>query len=158
MLELCNLLKITVNDLLNGEVVTMENYNEKVEQQLLEMVKQKEAADKRLLKVEIFIGVISVVCFIALLAVGAWLIESGQPLWIGIPLICIGSIQFLVVTAFALKIEQTAGYYVCAKCGQHYAPKYVSVLFAMHVNRTRWMKCPECGKWSWQKKVLSKEA
>ena len=28
MLELCGLLKITVNDLLCGEVVSMENYNE----------------------------------------------------------------------------------------------------------------------------------
>ena len=42
MLDLCRLLKISVNDLLNGEVVIMENYNEKTEQLLLEMVKQKE--------------------------------------------------------------------------------------------------------------------
>ena len=28
---------------------------------------------------------------------------------------------------------------------------------AMHIGRTRYMKCPECGKWSWQKKFLSKE-
>lgn len=28
---------------------------------------------------------------------------------------------------------------------------------AMHVGRKRYMKCPECGKWSWQKKVLTKE-
>ena len=41
MLDLCGLLKISVNDLLNGEVVIMENYNEKTEQLLLEMVKQK---------------------------------------------------------------------------------------------------------------------
>ena len=38
MLELCDILKITVNDLLNGEVVQMENYNRKMENKLLEMV------------------------------------------------------------------------------------------------------------------------
>ncbi len=58
MLDLCNVLKISVNDLLSGEVVSMENYNKKLEQNLLEMVKQKEDSDKRLLSLEIFIGVL----------------------------------------------------------------------------------------------------
>ena len=26
-----------------------------------------------------------------------------------------------------------------------------------HIGRTRYMKCPACGKWSYQKKVLTKE-
>ena len=38
MLELCGLLKITVNDLLNGEVVSMEKYNAAMDRNLLEMV------------------------------------------------------------------------------------------------------------------------
>ena len=38
MLELCDLLKITVNDLLSGEVVTMENYNKELENNLIEMI------------------------------------------------------------------------------------------------------------------------
>ena len=54
-------------------------------------------------------------------------------------------------------IEQTAGYYKCGKCGHCYVPTYGSVLGAMHYGRTRYMKCPECHKRSWQKKVLSKE-
>ena len=57
MLELCDLLKITVNDLLSGEVVAMENYNKELENNLIEMIKQKEQADKRLLSVEVFIGI-----------------------------------------------------------------------------------------------------
>ena len=31
---------------------------------------------------------------------------------------------------------------------------FSSVLFAMHVNRIHYMKCPHCGKRHWQKKVL----
>ena len=31
-----------------------------------------------------------------------------------------------------------------------------SVFLAMHMNRTRYMKCPECGKKSWDKKVINK--
>lgn len=62
-----------------------------------------------------------------------------------------------IATPFVLKIEQTAGYYECAKCGHRYVPTYKSVFMAAHVNRTRHMRCPKCGKKSWQKKVLSKE-
>ena len=42
MLLLCDILHITVNDLLNGEVVSMENYNRESENRLVEMVKNKE--------------------------------------------------------------------------------------------------------------------
>ena len=34
---------------------------------------------------------------------------------------------------------------------------YWQTNLAMHMGRTRYMKCPECGKRSWQKKVLTKE-
>ena len=43
------------------------------------------------------------------------------------------------------------------KCHHKYIPKYSSVLWAMHVNRTRYMKCPKCNQRSWQKKVITKE-
>ena len=56
MLELCDILKITVNDLLSGEVVTMERYDKEMENNLLEMVKQKEEADRRLLNLEIVLS------------------------------------------------------------------------------------------------------
>ena len=72
-------------------------------------------------------------------------------------LVGVGFAQFIVCMLFALKVEQTAGYYECAKCGHRYVPAYCSVSMAMHVNRTRYMKCPACGKRSWQKKVLNKE-
>ena len=38
MLSLCEILKISVTDLLCGEVVTMENYNKELEKNLLEMI------------------------------------------------------------------------------------------------------------------------
>ena len=68
-----------------------------------------------------------------------------------------GLIPLLIATPFALKIEQKAGYYECKNCGHKHVPKYSSVFLAMHVGRTRYMKCPNCGKRSWQKKVISKD-
>ena len=46
MLQLCELLEISVNELLTGEKLEMEKYNKQVELNVIEMVKQKEASDK----------------------------------------------------------------------------------------------------------------
>ncbi len=154
MLQLCEILKISVNDLLCGESVTMNNYNENSEKILLEMVKQKEEADKRLLFIEILMGILCMVVFFALVLVAS-LVNLEE--WLRILLIVIGFSPLLIACPFMLKIEQTAGYYECPKCGNRYVPTYSSVFFAPHINRTRYMKCPECHKKSWQKKVLSKE-
>ena len=154
MLQLCGYLKITVNDLLSGEVVSMENYNERTEKNLIEVIRQKEDADKRLLTIEIVIGLLSTVFMFTMIAVAA-LIQMQDS--IRFLLIGIGFVQFLVAAMFAIKIEQTAGYYVCAKCGHRYVPTFGSVNMAMHFGRTRYMRCPECKEKSWQKKVISKE-
>ncbi|MBQ9937649.1 MAG: helix-turn-helix domain-containing protein [Oscillospiraceae bacterium] len=154
MLKLCEILKITVNDLLSGEVVTMDNYNKESEKNLIEMVKQKEESDKRLLTMEIVIGVLISIVFFALIFIAS-LIEMEE--WLRITLIITGFIPFAIMVPFAIRIEQTAGYYECQKCGHRYVPKYSSVLWAMHINRTRYMRCPKCHKKSWQKKVISKD-
>ena len=154
MLELCLILKITVNDLLSGEVITMDNYNKELENRLIEMVKQKEESDKRLLNMEIVVGVIYIVFMLTLTVIASYLqIEE----WLRILLILIGLAPILIACPFMLKIEQVAGYYECKKCGHRYVPAYKNVFLAMHINRTRYLKCPGCGKKSWQKKVISKE-
>ncbi|MBE6799415.1 MAG: helix-turn-helix domain-containing protein [Ruminococcaceae bacterium] len=154
MLELCSVLKITVNDLLSGEVVTVDNYNKELEKNLLEIVKQKEESDKRLLKLEIVLGVIAVLPLIA-----AAVIASVVPMeeWKAGLLVGLSLLPILIATPFALKIEQKAGYYECQKCGHRHVPQYSSVFWALHVNRTRYMRCPKCGTMSWQKKVISKD-
>ena len=154
MLELCHILKITVNDLLCGEVVSMENYNEKLENNLMEMVRKKEKSDKLLLRIEIAFGV---VCVAVLLAI--CLIASYAPMedWLRITLIYTSMVPILAVTPLMLRIEQQAGYYQCGKCGHKYVPSYKSVFFSAHMGRTRHMRCPECKEKSWQKKVISKD-
>ena len=153
MIELCGILEITVNDLLSGEVITMDNYNKEMENNLLEMVKQKEKSDKTLLAMEVLLGSLCMTVFFALIMVASLVTMED---WLRILLILIGFAPLLIATPFMLRIEQKAGYYKCQKCGHRYIPKYSSVFWAMHMGRTRYMKCPECGKKSWQKKVISK--
>ena len=153
MLDLCKELKINVNELLSGEVIKMDNYNEKAEELLIEMKKQKEEADKKMLQLEWVIGYMASLTFLTLVFVASY-VEMAN--WLRIILIVFGAISFTVGMGHGIRIEQTAGYYECAKCHHKYVPEYKSVFWAMHMGRTRYMKCPQCGQKSWNKKVLSK--
>ena len=154
MLDLCHILEITVNDLLSGEIVTMENYNKMLEDNLLEVVKQKEQSDKRLLRMELLTGILSLIPLIA-----SMLIITLVPMeeWIASVIVCSCILPLFIAAPFMIKIEQTAGYYECAECDHRYIPTYKSVFFSAHMHTTRYMRCPKCGKKSWQKKVISKE-
>lgn len=70
MLELCELLKINVNELLIGEHITMESYKEKAEQNLIEMRKQEEKANKRLISAEKFLVTLTVIASLAMIITG----------------------------------------------------------------------------------------
>lgn len=153
MLELCDLLKITVNDLLSGEVVTVDNYSKELENKIIEMVKQKEESDKRLLTLEWVLGGLSLIILFVPIFFAAFLPISD---WLRVVLIFSGFIPAMVGFHFAMKIEQTAGYYECAACHHKYVPTIKAVYAAPHMGRTRYMRCPECNKKTWQKKVISK--
>jgi transcriptional regulator with XRE-family HTH domain/DNA-directed RNA polymerase subunit RPC12/RpoP len=154
MLALCDLLEITVTELLKGEKVLMENYNKEAEKEILELVKQKEYADKMLLRVEIAIGVVCTIFFLAATVIASY-INAEE--WLRVVIILAGLVPFLAALPLMLKIEQKAGYYECPHCGHKYVPTYKAVNLAMHMGRTRYMKCPKCGEKSWQKKVISKD-
>lgn len=151
MLVLCEILDITINDLFSGEVVDMKENEKRLEENLLEMARIKEQRDKELLTLEIFIGIIISIIMFACIFVASFVDMKD---WLRVALIIIGIIPFAIGISYAIRIEQIAGYYECPNCNHKYIPTYKSVLFAMHVNRTRKMKCPKCNKKSWQKKVL----
>ena len=154
MLDLCKHLKITVNDLLNGEVVSMENYNEKLEKQLLEVIKQKEEADRRLLNLEWFVIIVSTLVLIVPIIIAGYV---EMPDWQRVLIMVSGVIPCSVGFAYSMKIEQHAGYYECKCCGHRYVPTAKAMWSSMHMGRTRYMKCPKCSQMSWQKKVVSKD-
>ena len=154
MLELCEILGITVNELLSGERLNMEQFDKKFEENLLEMKKQKEESDRKLLRAEIALGSISSVFFLAIIFIASFL---EMPSAVRVLLIAVSFVLFFIGVFYCVRIEQVAGYYECAKCHHKYVPSYSSVLWSMHVNRTRYMKCPHCGERSWQRKVISKD-
>ncbi len=152
MLELCEILGITVTDLLNGERVER-NILDIKDAQILEIVKEKQQADKRLLNVEIFIGVLATCILIACCIVASYVPMED---WLRYTIIAVGAVITIPCFLICSKIEQVAGYYKCAHCGHTHVPTFAQAFGAMHKGRTKYMKCPKCGKRSWQVKTIEK--
>ena len=134
MLELCDILSISVNELLSGEKISMENNNQKNEQLLLDMAKELERKNKTIWS-----------------SMWAIMIVSMTALFAGI-LIAV----FLIPCFYALKLEVSVGAYKCKNCGCEIVPTYKEAMNAMHMGFTRYLKCPNCNKRTWCKKVIKK--
>lgn len=153
MLELCSLLKITVNELLTGEHIIMNNYQEIAETNIVELKTKEEKANKALLTVEIVLMTVSTIFLVAAIVAGAYAIESEA--W-RLGLIITASVIMVVAIVVCIIIEVKAGYYECPECGHKYVPSFNSYIWAAHMGWTRKMRCPQCGKKSWQKKIYTK--
>ena len=153
MLELCDILDITVNELLNGEKFDMENNNQKNEQLLLDMAKELEKKNKTIWSSMWAIMIISITVLIAGIFIAAFLIPEG--VWQLITIL--GScVVFLIPCFYALKLEVSVGAYKCKNCGCEIVPTYKEAMNAMHMGFTRYLKCPNCNKRTWCKKVIKK--
>lgn len=53
MMKLCDILGITVNELLSAERISMENYQKKAEENLMELKRKKDQAQKSLFRTEL---------------------------------------------------------------------------------------------------------
>ena len=153
MLKLCDILGISVNELLCGEKIDMENNNQKNEQLFLDMAKELEKKNKTVWTSMWIIMGVSVIGLIGGLAVAAFLIPEGIWQLLTILGTCV---LFLIPCFYALKLEVSVGAYKCKNCGHEIVPTYKQALNAMHMGTTRYLKCPECGKRTWCKKVLKK--
>ena len=151
MLKLCDILGISVNELLCGEKIDMENNNQKNEQLFLDMAKELEKKNKTVWTSMWIIMGVSVIGLIGGLAVAAFLIPEGILQLITILGICV---LFLIPCFYALKLEVSVGAYKCKNCGHEIVPTYKQALNAMHMGTTRYLKCPECGKRTWCKWLI----
>ena len=151
MLDLCNELKISVNELLSGEMMNMENKNEKQEQLLLDMAKEVEQKNKIIWTSMWVIMGVSMTALLAGISISAFMIPEGIWQLIIILGICI---LFLIPCFYALKLEVSVGAYKCKNCGYEIVPTYSEALWAMHRGTTRHLKCPKCNKRTWCKKII----
>ncbi len=152
MLELCDFLKINVNELLSGERIMVESYDKRTEENLLAMKREIEEKNRQLLRTEYFIVLPAVLAGIVLVFVASFI---AMPAWLRVAILALALVMIFAVAFIAVGIEQKAGYYVCQNCDHRYVPTYWQTNLAWHAGRTRYMKCPKCGKRSWHTKIIS---
>ena len=153
MLELCDILSISVNELLSGEKIDMENNNQKTEQLLLDMAKELEKKNKTIWNAMWIIMTVSILGLIGGLAIIAFFMPEGPWMLVAIISLCV---VFFIPCFYALKLEVSVGAYKCKNCGYEIVPTYKQALNAMHKGTTRYLKCPKCNKRTWCKKVIKK--
>ena len=151
MLELCEILSISVNELLSGEKISMENSDKKNEQLLLEMTKEVEKKNKIIWNSMWVIMIVSMIALFAGILTAAFIIPEGVWQLVTILVLCV---VFMLPCFYALKLEISVGAYKCKNCGFEIVPTYSQALWAMHRGTTRYLKCPKCNKRTWCKKVL----
>ena len=155
MLELCDILGISVNELLSGEKIHMENNDQKNSQLLLNMAKELEKKNKTIWRSMWVIMIISMTTLLAGIFAAAFLIPEGIWQLVTILGICI---LFMIPCFYALKLEVSVGAYRCQNCGYEIVPTYKEVMMAMHKGFTRHLMCPKCRKRTWCKKVLTEQS
>ena len=153
MLELCDILGISVNELLCGEKINMENDKQNYEQLLLDMAKELEQKNKTIWSSMWAIMIVSMTVLLAGIFIAAFLIPQGVWQLVTILSVCI---VFMIPCFYALKLEVSVGAYKCSNCGYEIVPTYKEVMMAMHKGFTRHLKCPNCNKRTWCKKVLKR--
>ena len=148
--KLCKILDLSLNELLNGQRIEKEN-KEQNEKLLIDITQEIQQKNKIIWTSMWMIMGISIIAMLTGLAVAAFLLPKG--IW---QLVCIIAIciVFLIPCFYALKLEISIGTYNCKHCGYKIKPTYKQALKAMHIGTTRFLKCPNCHKRSWCKKVV----
>lgn len=131
----------------------MENNDQKHEKLLLDMAKEMERKNKTIWTAMWIIMTVSIIGLLGGLLLVGFLVPEGPWQLVGVLGI---AVLFLIPCFYALKLEVSVGAYKCKVCGHEIVPTYKEALMAMHNGTTRKLKCPQCGKRSWCKKVIHK--
>ena len=156
MLELCKALDINVNELLSAKKIMEDKYNERAEENLLEMRREIETLNKRILTLNKIIINLAIVIFVV---IGFAVTFIKMSMLIRNIIFAVDLVMLILVGFFTLNILQKTGYYECQECKHQYIPTFNQMFFGMSgiTKGGIWrMKCPNCNKKCWHKKVLTK--
>lgn len=151
MLPLCDALGINVNELLTGERLTDSDYQKKAEENIMELVKEKEESKKKII-LSVVVCVITLIAGVALIMTSS-LFEMAE--WTRILFIALGIIVIAGGIFVAGVLDMSAGTFECSKCGSKFVPTSVAYLAGPHTITKRYLKCPKCGEKSYCKRRLT---
>ncbi len=152
MLPLCDLLGISVNELLSGERLEGQQYINKAEENMLNFVKEREEAKKKLI-LSFIVGMIATISGVGFILIGLLL---TMPLWLRIVLILLAAIIIVSGIGAACVLDREAGVFECPHCGERFVPSMKDYVMGAHTLLKRKLTCPNCGKKSYCRKRLGR--
>ena len=151
MLPLCEVLRINVNELLSGERLDGADYQRKAEENMMELVREREESKKKII-------LAVVVCVLTILSGVTIILVSGlleMSTWLRAVLIAIAAIVTVGGIGVACVLDMSAGTFECRKCGTRFVPSSAAYIAGVHTITTRKLKCPHCGQIPYCKKRLT---
>lgn len=153
LLPLCEELEITVNELLVGERVSQEKYQEKAEENMVNLLMEAQESKKKILLSVIVVGLTLLPALTLFVISGALVMEN----WMRITLDSIGLLVIVGGIIVACVLDREAGAFECPECKKRFVPEMSAYIMGPHTITKRKLKCPECGAHKYCKKVLTKK-
>ncbi|MDY6104780.1 MAG: helix-turn-helix domain-containing protein [Acetatifactor sp.] len=152
LLPLCKELDITVNELLSGERVSLEDYQRKAEENMVNLVKEAQESRKKII-LSAVVALLVVVAAVPLFVLsGALEMET----WLRCVLIAIGFVVLFLGIAVACVLDREAGAFECPECKTRFVPDMKAYVMGPHTITKRKLTCPHCGAHKYCRKVLTK--
>ena len=152
LLPLCKELDITVNELLSGERVSLEDYQRKAEENMVNLVKEAQESRKKII-------LSAVVALLVVVAAVPLFVLSGaleMDTWLRCVLIVIGFVVLFLGIAVACVLDREAGAFECPECKTRFVPDMKAYVMGPHTITKRKLVCPHCGAHKYCKKVLTR--
>ena len=105
--------------------------------------------------------ILSAIGFIASLALLVVSIILTEEAILGVPLavvlITVSAVLVIIAICFLAKADYETGVYECRNCDHVFKPTFKAYIFGIHTTTTRYLKCPECGKFTWCKRKSAEQ-
>ena len=142
MLPLCEILEISVNELLAGEKMTDADYKRKAEVTIMNLMQENKENKKRFFQ-SIVCGIITIIAVCSLVVIAAYI---EMPVAIRILLIIFAAVTAVFGIGAAATLDVQAGYFECPNCKKLFVPTTKEYVKGYHTFTKRRLTCPECGK------------
>ena len=142
MLPLCEALQITVNDLLTGERISVADYKQKAEENLMHLMWENAENKKRMI-LSIVCGVITIIAVCALVVIASFL---AIPTAARIAVILLAFVTAVTGIGAAAVLDAKAGHFECPYCKTLFVPSMSEYVKGYHTFTKRRLTCHACGK------------
>ena len=153
MMPLCLELGITVNELLSAKRLSSSEYQNNAEENIVKLIKEKEETKFRLI-------IETIVVFLTIVAACTIIMITGYvelETWVRVLSIVVALVIMFGGIGVAAALEMRSAVFKCSKCGHIFEPTKSAYIMGAHTIMRRRLKCPNCQKRNWCKRLLSLE-